>query len=236
MQRLEFKFAPEDMDSKTGEFSGYGAVFGNVDSHGDVIERGAFSKTLADWDAKGSLPTMKLMHGTNINPFSGSDLPVGRWKVMREDDRGLYVEGKLSGMDTDRGRFHYSLMQDGALNGLSIGYRVDHANRGDGVKIKRRLQSLKLSEVSLVPQGSNDQALVTDLKSWVDGNLPTLPQFEDFLREAGFSNTQAKAIAGKGLSHLLQREAGSASSETDDPMNALWAAMRDAPIIDMTGE
>jgi hypothetical protein len=38
MERLEFKFAPEALDAKTGHFAGYGAIFGNVDSHGDVIE------------------------------------------------------------------------------------------------------------------------------------------------------------------------------------------------------
>lgn len=207
MDRLEFKFAPEAMDAKTGEFAGYGAVFGNVDSHGDIIEPGAFRESLSQWEAKGALPAMKLMHGSAANPFTGSDLPVGKWKAMREDNRGLYVEGKLSGMDTDRGRFHYALMQDGALSGLSIGYKALRAARGSG-QIKRRLQSLRLMEVSLVPEGSNEQARITDMKSWDEGDLPSLPQFEDFLREAGFSKSQATAIAGKGLAPLLRGEPG----------------------------
>lgn len=207
MERLEFKFSPEGMDAKTGEFAGYGAVFGNIDSHGDVIEPGAFRDTLSQWQAKGSLPPMKLMHGSAANPFSGSDLPVGKWKAMREDSRGLYVEGKLSGMETDRGRFHYALMQDGALSDLSIGYKALRHIPGAG-SIKRRLQSLKLVEVSLVPEGSNDQAHITDLKSWEEGELPSLKQFEEFLREAGFSKSQATAIAGKGLAPLLRGEPG----------------------------
>jgi uncharacterized protein len=164
MDRLEFKFAPEGMDAKTGEFAGYGAVFGNRDSHGDVIERGAFTDTLRQWEAKGALPVMKLMHGSAANPFSGSDLPVGKWKAMREDERGLYVEGKLSGMETDRGRYHYALMEDGALSGLSIGFRPVRHAPGTG-NIKRRLQAVNLAEVSLVPEGSNDQATITDLKA-----------------------------------------------------------------------
>ena len=237
MERIEFKFAAEDIDAETGEFAGYGAVFGTVDSHGDVIEPGAFKQTLDEWNRRGGLPSMKLMHGAAMNPFSGSDLPIGKWRTMREDDRGLYVEGKLSGIDTDRGRYHHALMRDGALNALSIGYNARRFARGGGIGIKRRLQDVKLFEVSLVPEGSHAGALVTDLKSW-DGELPTLPQFERFLREAGFSNTQAKAVAGKGLSHLLQCEAGGSEeeTETDDGMAAFMAILADAPVLDETGE
>lgn len=231
MDRLEFKFAPDDMDVKTGEFSGYASVFGIIDSHGDVIDRGAFQQTLADWERKGSLPPMKLMHGTSINPFAGSDIPIGKWQSMREDERGLHVKGKLSGLETDRGRFHYALMQDGALNAMSIGYRATKQSRGSG-EVKRRLHSVKLMEVSLLPEGSNDQAIITDLKGWPTGAFPTVRQFEEFLRDAGgFSKSVAAAIASTAAPHLR----GDPEAE-GDPMEALWAAMRGAPIIDLTGE
>jgi HK97 family phage prohead protease len=207
MERIEVKFAPEEMNAKTGEFSGYAAIFGNVDSHGDVIEPGAFLSSLKQWEERGALPAMKMMHGTSVNPFSGSDLPVGKWKSMREDERGLFAHGKLSGMDTDRGRYHYSLMEDGALSGLSVGFKpVKHA-RGSG-NVKRRLEVINLREVSLVPEGSNDQARITDLKSWSEGDMPSLSQFEDFLREAGFSKSQRTFIATKGLAPLLRGEPG----------------------------
>lgn len=221
IDRIEFKFAPEGMDAKTGDFAGYGAVFGNTDSHGDVVEPGAFLDSLEQWRAKGSLPAMKLMHGSVANPFSGSDLPVGKWKTMREDARGLYVEGKLSGMETDRGRFHYALMQDGALSGLSVGYKAVRHVRGTG-EIKRRLQTVKLVEVSLVPEGSNDQALITELKSWTDGDLPTVRQFEQFLREAGdFSKTVAAAIATKAAPHLRGEPEAKAIDELEQYLSGL---------------
>jgi len=214
MDRFETKFSAEGLDSKTGEFAGYGAVFGNVDTHGDVIEPGAFANSIKEWTERKSMPIMKMMHGTVANPFGGSDLPIGKWKAMREDDRGLYMEGKLSGMNTDRGKFHYSLMEDDALNGLSIGYKSRKSARGDGLKVKRRLQDLKLFEVSLVPEGSNADAIVTQFKSWTDGELPSASEFEKFLREVGnFSRSEAKAIAGNGITHLLQREAGDAPDE-----------------------
>lgn len=198
-ERMEFKFASDGVDEKTGEFSGYGAVFGNIDTHGDVIEPGAFKESLAEWGVRGAYPAMKMMHGSAANPFTGSDLPIGVWTDMREDTKGLRVVGKLSGLNTDRGRFNYALMQDGALNGLSIGYKAVRVSRSTSPQIKRSLATVKLMEVSLVPQGSNDQALVDDIKSILgDGELPTVRQFEEFLRDAGgFSKSLAAGIASK---------------------------------------
>jgi HK97 family phage prohead protease len=224
MERIEVKFAPEDMNAKTGEFSGYAAIFGTVDSHGDVIEPGAFLSSLQQWQAKGSLPAMKMMHGTTVNPFSGSDLPVGKWNSMKEDQRGLLAHGKLSGMDTDRGRYHYALMEDGALSGLSIGFKPVKQARGTG-NVKRRLETINLREVSLVPDGSHDDARITDLKSWNDGQMPSLSQFEDFLREAGFSKSQRTFIATKGLAPLLRGEPGN-PTDAEEYFQALAALTR----------
>jgi HK97 family phage prohead protease len=230
--RLEFKFAAEGLDAKTGEFAGYGAVFGNVDTHGDVIMPGAFKESLGLWKSRNALPPMKLMHGSAANPFGGTDLPIGKWKEMREDARGLYVEGKLSGMNTDRGRYNFELVQDGALSALSIGYVPVKVARNPSTQVKRSLEVLNLKEVSLVPEGSNDQALITDLKSWTEGETPTVRQFEEFLRDVGrFSKKQAAACASACAPHLR----GDPEAE-GDPLEQLFAAMRSAPIVDLTGE
>lgn len=198
MERIEVKFAPDDVSVK-GEFAGYGAVFGNVDSHGDVIVPGAFSETLKVWRGRGRLPTMKLMHGSAANPFNGDDLPLGVWTEMREDQSGLYVEGRISAPDTDFGKRIVGLMRDGALGGLSIGYRAAKSVKGDGVSTpKRTLQEIILSEVSLVDEPSNALSRVSSIKAAQD--IETVRQFEAFLRDVGgFSNGQAKAIAASGF-------------------------------------
>ena len=67
MDRIEVKFASEDVDGKTGEFSGYGAVFGNIDSHGDVIEKGAFKASLREWRKKKAMPQMLIQHGYGLS-------------------------------------------------------------------------------------------------------------------------------------------------------------------------
>jgi HK97 family phage prohead protease len=222
-ERMEFKFASDGVDEKTGEFSGYGAVFGNIDTHGDVIEPGAFKDSLAEWGVRGAYPAMKMMHGSAANPFTGSDLPIGVWTDMREDTKGLRVAGKLSGLNTDRGRFNYALMQDGALNGLSIGYKALRLSRNTSPQIKRSLATVKLMEVSLVPQGSNEQALIDDIKSILGGGeLPTVRQFEEFLRDAGgFSKSLAAGIASKATPLLRGEPETKADNDLADFLRGL---------------
>jgi len=142
---------------------------------------------------------MKLMHGTALNPFTGYDLPIGKWNLMREDANGLYVEGKLSGLDTDMGRRIHGLMRDGVLDGLSIGYRPDKARPGPGgsSKIKRNLDSISLKEVSLVDDPSNEYSRVLDVKAAAE-DITTIREFEQFLRDVGFSVSASKALASGG--------------------------------------
>jgi HK97 family phage prohead protease len=198
MDRIEVKFATDQVDGQTGEFSGYGAVFGNKDSHGDVITPGAFTASLDEWKARGRWPAMKMMHGSAANPFTGSDKPIGVYASMHEDQKGLYVKGKISGLNTDEGRYNYELVKDGALNALSIGFKAVRFERGNAPDVKRLLQQVKLFEVSLVPDGSNDRALIDSIKS-AEG-IKTIRDFEEFLRDVGgFSNAAAKAIASGGF-------------------------------------
>ncbi|RVD38553.1 HK97 family phage prohead protease [Mesorhizobium sp. M4A.F.Ca.ET.020.02.1.1] len=162
-ERIDVRFAAADINSQTGIFSGYGAVFGNLDSHKDIIMNGAFKASLAAWRAKGRLPRMLLMHGSSGNPFTGDDLPIGVWTAMREDAKGLYVEGQLLALNTDYGRRILSLMQGGALDGLSIGYVVKRSSAGSGTA-KRFLEAIDLREVSIVDEPSNDLARVATIK------------------------------------------------------------------------
>ncbi len=162
-QRTDFKFTPAAINTSTGVFSGYGAVFDNIDSHSDIIRPGAFAGSLSEWRSKGRLPRMLLMHGSNGNPFTGDDLPIGIWTTMREDAKGLYVEGQLLALETDYGRRILSLMRGGALDGLSIGYRVKRSTPGRGT-ITRWIEAVDLKEVSIVDEPSNDLARVAMVK------------------------------------------------------------------------
>jgi len=196
---LEVKFAP-DSDSKVGKFSGYGSIFGNMDGGGDMIEKGAFKETLAQWEAKGKYPPMLLQHGGFFGSVDDM-LPIGKWTSMEENAKGLKVEGELYALSTERGTYIYEGLKAGTLDGLSIGYRVKAQRNGTKPEEPRRtLTAVELVELSVVTFPMNDKARISAVKA-IEG-LQSLSECEDYLRDAcGFSRSQAVAFVSriKGL-------------------------------------
>lgn len=190
---LEVKFAQSAQD---GTFSGYASVFDKEDLGGDVIVRGAFRESLADWALKGKLPKMLLHHGGGFLGSASDAVPIGKWTKMSEDSVGLAVEGRLF-IDNDRGKTIYVAMKEGELDGLSIGYRPKEFVLGTKPdEPERTIKSLDLREVSVVLFGMNEHALVDNVKT----GPTTIREFEAALRERlGFSCSQAKAIAEHGF-------------------------------------
>ena len=147
-----FSFELESADESTGEFSGYAAVFGNRDSGNDIIEKGAFAKTIVE-----DFNRIKILALHN-----DCWLPVGRPIELREDDHGLFIRGKIS--DTSMGRDIQTLLKDGVLNELSIGYEAIDYEIDEEAHV-RYLKRIKLWEVSIVTWAMNDQATIDDVKS-----------------------------------------------------------------------
>lgn len=194
MRTLDFPLKVKDV-GEDGTIEGYAATYGNVDHGGDIILPGAFARTIK---GRSTLP-MLLYHDTRR--------PVGVWNAFEDSSKGLKLKGRVTTATAD-GVEALALARDGALAGLSIGYVAVKERYTD---VARELIELKLLETSLVAVPMNERAQVTKVKHIAgDGKLPGLPEFEEFLREAGFSRTQATAIAGKGLSHLLRGEPGDA--------------------------
>lgn len=212
MRRTEFKQAPQRAalavpfavkfadGAPEGSVGGYGAVFGNLDSYGDVIARGAFKASLREHRKSGTMPAMLIQHG---GWGTGADdlTPIGVWTAMAEDENGLLVEGRLA-LDTQRGREAYALLKmepRPALNGLSIGYEAKEWSLGTKpAEPRRTLKTIDLWEVSLVTFPANPRARIGGVKA-ADG-ITTIREFEDFLRDAGgFSHAAAKAIACRGF-------------------------------------
>ncbi|KQT88232.1 HK97 family phage prohead protease [Aurantimonas sp. Leaf443] len=117
---------------------GYAALFERTDLSGDVIEAGAFRASLL---ARGAGGVRMLWQHDPARP-------IGIWTRIREDVRGLAVEGRLA-METQGGREAAALVAAGALDGLSIGFRPKVSRRGAG-RAGRRLLSVDLWEISLV--------------------------------------------------------------------------------------
>lgn len=205
MQKKDFGLSVKDV-SDEGTFEGYGSTFGGApDSYGDIVMPGAFAESLVRHKREGTMPLLLWGH-------QASELPIGNWTDMAEDGKGLWGKGQIDLEDPVGQRVHKALKRK-SVRGLSIGFETVE-KRADpkrpGVTL---LEKLDLWEVSVVNFPANRRALVSGVKAIVEGgNLPSLPEFEEFLREAGgFSKTQATAIAGKGLSHLLRGEPGSES-------------------------
>lgn len=202
---LELKFSG---GSVTGFFEGYGAVFGNIDRGGDVIDPGAFTKSLNHMSEIG-VDSVPMYY--NHDRTGGA---IGVWTEMVEDKRGLQVKGRLIGLDTDQGKMNLARLREGAIKGLSIGYRVPPGgSRVEEVKGKRcrRLKQIDLSEVSLVDDPMNPLARVNFQKNMGDtsaGEIKTVRQFESFLRESlGWSRAKACAVAERGFKVVQTEEA-----------------------------
>ncbi|MEO1639744.1 MAG: HK97 family phage prohead protease [Pseudomonadota bacterium] len=136
--KLEHKFCALGTDVTVTDgtvISGYASVFGAPDQSGDLVEKGAYAASLA----QGRGVKMLWQH----DPAQ----PIGVWEEVREDDKGLWVKGRLL-TDVARGREAASLIAAKAIDGLSIGYRTVKARKDD--KGRRHLSEVELWEVSLV--------------------------------------------------------------------------------------
>lgn len=193
-------------------FTGYGSVFDTVDSYGDTIVKGAFKASLKEWKTKGKLPKLLLQHGGGGFFAQNADdlVPIGKWEEMREDDHGLFVRGRLFDVDTDRVKATYAAMKEGELDGLSIGFRTRKWTYDEESEV-RTLTEIELWECSIVTFPANDPARIDQVRS-AGGELPTERDFDEFLRDAGFSRRQAQAIVADGFEHFL-RDAGFTKDE-----------------------
>lgn len=225
MQTKSFALHVKDV-SDEGTFTGYGSIFGNVDSVGDVVEQGAFAKSLTRHAKDKSAPALLWQH----NP----DEPIGVWDGLEEDSKGLKGRGRFV-LETARGREAYALLKAGALRGLSIGYRVI---KGEPDGNTYRLKELDVVEISLVTFPANRKATVTGVKSdrmeefarrLRDGDPLPIKEFEDILREAGVPKAMATQIASVGYAKAIRSESEGKANDAD--LLALKEVLRSFPSL-----
>lgn len=138
-------------DTGDGTFAGYASLFGQADDQKDVVSPGAFASALHRRGT--SRIAMLYQHEPSR--------PVGIWTSLREDARGLWVEGRLA-LDAQDGRDAHALLKAGALTGLSIGFHAVTAMRRPGGG--RLLHEIDLWEISLVTFPMLDAARVSHVK------------------------------------------------------------------------
>ena len=211
MKHISATFEVKSLD-EGGHFEGYASVFGVQDYDGDVIVKGAFRKSIEQYRQASRMPKMLWQHDMR-------DI-CGKWQEMVEDEHGLFVKGSLI-LDTQRGREAYALMKAGVLDGMSIGFNVAEARPSEQRSRGRVIEEVDLWEVSLVTWGANPSATVTSVKS----AKQSIRDFERFLRDAGFSRSEAKAVAADGYPALeAQRDVD--DSESHDTQTDLIESIK----------
>ena len=191
-------------DGEPGQISGYASVFGVMDSHGTIFDKGAFKKTIKD---RGGEVPMVWMHE--------SWTPIGLAR-LEEDDRGLKFVGQLD-LDVQRGAEVYSGIKKGYIKEMSHSFKevkskADKTETGEVLHYKE----VKLFEISPVTTNfaSNSEAMITGVRTKEEPTMvipdeirTQLDRLEALLNEP-LNGTRKTEPLGKPGNHLqgIQRQ------------------------------
>ena len=187
---IEEIFEKKEDSQNFGIIKGLASTFGNVDQGQDRVIKGAFARTLEKYNSKNRQIRMFYQHDyKNV---------IGGFSVFKENRKGLLVEGKIN-LEVQKGREAYSLAKQGVMNDFSIGYFVkdsewvsEKVGEKDGNDVTmdiRNLKEIDLSEISLVSNPMNEEAIVTSIKS-----CETITDITRFLKSFGISNKETNDI------------------------------------------
>jgi HK97 family phage prohead protease len=195
------QFKALSVDAEQGIFEGYASVAGVVDGDGDVVEPGAFTRTLAEGFARNGVKLLAL-HNEYM-------LPVGKSLELREDEHGLYIKGYIS--PTSMGSDVRQLIKDGVLSDLSIGYDDQIATVDD--KGVRHLKDVELYEISIVTWPANAAAKINGYK----GGLPGMAKEDTKQYDPALVAQLIEAVTSLGsLVQQLQAAAPTPPAAPDD--------------------
>jgi HK97 family phage prohead protease len=187
LEHKDFKLDIKGIDEE-GVFSGYASTFGNEDLGGDIVQKGAFTKTLT----KGADSVLMFYQHDSAEI-------IGEFTELKEDDKGLFFKGRLFINDIKRAQETHFLMKKNKLKAVSIGYRIEA--KGHDSEGRRLLKQIDLKEISVVTFPMNEMATIDSVKSVEE---MTEREFEKSLRDvADLSKTQAKALMSGGYSAML---------------------------------
>jgi len=231
---LEVKSFPTEfkVDSVKRVVEGYASVFGVEDSWGDIVERGAFAKTLIERAGR-----IKACYQHD------SFAPIGIPEVIEEDSKGLYTRTRIS--ETTLGSDVLVLLNDKVISEMSFRYTPvkytweDRDPEGENLGRVRHLEEVILFEYSYVTWGANELSLVLGVKAQAE-LLPMLTQFRTLMAEIkdGGRTLTAQNVAMvqqavKALQALL--DASGVSTEPGQP-TPTSAGVPGAAVVDSAGE
>ncbi len=198
-KNLDYPLEIKAIDEQ-GAFSGYATVWGDIDAYGETLAKGSVKKSLRKRE-----PAMLWQHDARQ--------PIGVWTKLKEDDRGLLVEGKLA-LNATIGKDTYALMQMGAVKGLSVGF-LSQSMEVDAKKNLVTFTEIDLWEISAVTFPALESATIDHVKSFFGSEMPTEREVEQFLRDSGLSKNQAMTFISKGYRACL-RDSGKEEKSQED--------------------
>lgn len=212
LSECDLKFA-----STEGAFTGYGSVFGVLDSKNDIIMPGAYAEVIKS----GARVPVYVNHG-----WLRGEIPVGAWNDLKEDDRGLFGAAELV-MQMPSAVNAYWGMKSGLVTGLSVAIIPDSKateRRSDGARVIHRVKAMK--EISIVTDPANGESRVVDVKfrDELDA-VETVRDFERLLRDVGaFDQASAKMLTAKARELFVQRDVDDEDAQTKaaDDLNAAF--------------
>lgn len=209
---FSFKFDDVSEANGRGMIKGYASIFNNVDLGFDVVEKGAFKKSIQE--SRGGIVPVLADH----NPTK----QIGWNRMAKEDDIGLYIEGELN-LEVPEAKARYALAKQaielGASAGLSIGYLTIKSEPDRERPIIRKLKELKLLEYSMVTFPMNTEAMVTACKSF-DPGLDRAQLVLQQLQQNGITRDELVQALG------VQAAKSSDPQKVLQSMDAIIASMR----------
>lgn len=187
-QEFETKGIEKSDDGEIALFKGVAST-GDIDLHGDIIEPGAFGEINAK-----RIPLLRDHDCSSV---------IGGWKEFSQDGKHLKVAGAISlSGDVPRGRETYTLMKQGFLSGISVGFRPKAGgvtyDENTGI---RRIKKATLLEASIVSIPANQGARVRSIKS--DGVLISREVTIEWLKGNGFDEHEIDIVMARGFNALI---------------------------------
>jgi HK97 family phage prohead protease len=198
----------KDADMKQGIVSGYFAMFGNKDLDGDIIERGAFAKTIQERGPQGKKLIKYLLDHKK-------DMAIGSITNLYEDEKGLFYEAKIGSHSL--GQDFIKMVESDIINQHSFGFKTIKEQYDQQVKANRIKEVMMFEGSALQFLGANPETSQIGLKS-IEDAFDMIAKLEKFIRTTDCTDETIKELENKfkSLQEIIKPEISTLNDDEAD--------------------